>query len=183
MATTNLAVTAATCPELAERFALEHEVHIFANRAKEALPPGVQFHHVPAWRARALTTILTFLLPASRRVGSSFDVVHGQGLTLLRQDVVTAHICSDAWFKAQRGHQNGLRWDQELFRLLVIPLEKAIFQPRRSTHVIAVSERVRRDLRSSYGRFQKVHTIHHGVDATRFAPARDADFRKAVRGS
>ncbi len=168
--------------ELVERFAADHEVHVFANRVEERLPNGVSFHRVPAWRARALTTILTFLLPASRRVGSGFDIVHGQGLTVLRQDVITAHICTEAWFSAQANYQNGLRLSQAVFRALVAPLERAVFQPGRSREVIAISERVRRDLRSSYGRAQDVHVIRHGVDLVRFAPDKASNVRAAMRG-
>ena len=39
--------------ELAERFAADHDVHVFANRF-ENLPPGITRHRVPAVRFSAL---------------------------------------------------------------------------------------------------------------------------------
>src|SRR5918996_2788514 len=67
--------------ELAERFANEHDVHVFANTF-EQLPPTVVGHHVPALRTWALSTIFSFVLPASFMVGRRFDIVHAQGLVL-----------------------------------------------------------------------------------------------------
>src|SRR5271170_5376880 len=65
--------------ELATRYAKEHEVHVFANRIVDDGTPGIQFHHVPAWRANAFTTVLSFVLPVTFQVGRDFDVVHSQG--------------------------------------------------------------------------------------------------------
>src|SRR5271169_1834888 len=58
--------------ELATRFAKEHEVHVFANRIVDDGTPGIQYHHVPAWRANAFTTVLSFALPATLQVGRDF---------------------------------------------------------------------------------------------------------------
>src|SRR5690606_33770566 len=76
--------------ELAERFAADHEVHVFANRFED-LPPGIVPHKVPALRFSALATIFSFVVPASLMVGRGFDIVHAQGFTVFSPDVVTAH--------------------------------------------------------------------------------------------
>src|SRR5256885_1746939 len=50
----------------------------------------VEFHHVPAWRLTALTTILTFL-PGMRRLGREFDIIHTQGLCSLQANRSEEH--------------------------------------------------------------------------------------------
>src|SRR5271170_8007913 len=76
--------------ELATRYAKEHEIHIFANRIVDDGTPGIQYHHVPAWRANAFTTVLSFALPASFQVRGHFDIVHSQGFCGLPGNVFTA---------------------------------------------------------------------------------------------
>lgn len=167
--------------ELAERFAREHDVHVFANHVEGDQPTNVHFHHVPAWRASALTTILTFVLPATLKLTGQFDIIHAQGLCCWCADVVTAHICQEGWFTAQAAYQGGLSWRQRLFRVLVGRMERWTFQPGHSSHVIAISEAVRRDLRRYYGRTQNVSVIHHGVDIARFHPEQRIRYRADIR--
>jgi len=167
--------------ELAERFAREHEVHVFANRREGDANGAIRFHHVPAWRANALTTILTFVLPATLKLTDDFDIIHTQGLCGLRQDVITAHICQEGWFAAQAEQQGDLTWRQRLFRALVSRCERFIYQPARSPQVIAISEKVRQDLRRRYGRAQNVSVIYHGVDPERFHPRQRLQYRDHVR--
>jgi UDP-glucose:(heptosyl)LPS alpha-1,3-glucosyltransferase len=167
--------------ELAERFAREHEVHVFANRIEEGPSRQIRFHPVPAWRATALTTILTFVLPATLKLAGDFDIIHAQGLCSLRQNIITAHICQGGWFAAQAERQGGLTWRQKLFRALVTRLERTIYQPAYSPHVIAVSEKVRQDLGQYYGRTQSVTVMHHGVDLERFNPRQRLRYRDSAR--
>jgi UDP-glucose:(heptosyl)LPS alpha-1,3-glucosyltransferase len=168
--------------ELCRRFAPEHEIHVFTNRVEGGRPAGIQFHHVPAIRTRALSSILTFILPATVLVRGDFDIIHAQGLCGLRQNVVTAHMCLEAWYEAVRRQNGYLTWKQKLSRSLVVPLERWTFQPGRSRRVIAVSQRIRRDLEQYYGRREGVSVIYHGVDLDRFHPDNRARYRSQVRG-
>lgn len=162
--------------ELARRFREEHEVHVFADSFAPEAEPGIAFHRVPAWRASALTTVLTFLPAAGRRVPPGFDVVHAQGLAAWRCQVVTAHICNEAWYRALAGTRGG-RLRRRLFRVVVSPLERRLFRSPRVRRVIAISDRIRRDLARHYGRSEGVRVIHHGVDAGEFQPGGPADER------
>lgn len=166
--------------ELARRFATEHDVHVFANRAGREPPPGVRVHRVPAWRANALSTVLSFPLPATAAVRGGFDVIHAQGLTTLRFDVVTAHICNQAWFAAQR-RLGVSSWRQRTFESVVTPLERALYRRTRRAWVIAVSDMLRRELASYYGRTERVEVVRHGVDLERFDPERRAREGREVR--
>ena len=78
--------------ELATRFKRDHEVHVFANTVHEPDPKGLTFHHVPASRLNVMTTLLSFVLPATWMTTGQYDIIHAQGVCGLRQNVVTAHI-------------------------------------------------------------------------------------------
>src|SRR4249919_3206 len=101
--------------ELAERFAREHDVHVYAN-SFAGVAPGITAHRVPAVRASALTTILSFYATAAIAVGRDFDVVHAQGAVLPSADVITAHISNARWAEGRRRLEGGrLSWKERLF--------------------------------------------------------------------
>lgn len=168
--------------ELATRYRRAHDVHVFAHRFHEASASGLTFHRVPALRRGGLATILSFLPGAwwhLRR--GEFDVVHAQGLTTTRCNVITAHICLAAWFEARRTETVGGGWRQGLFERLVTPMEAAFYRSTPDAWTIAISDATRADLARHYGRRTRVEVIHHGVDLVGFSPAvRDGE-RAAVR--
>jgi len=166
--------------ELAERFAGAHEVHVFANRF-EGVPPAIVRHRVPALRVSALSTIFSFVLPASIMVGRRFDIVHAQGLTVLSPDIVTAHISNARWLDGRRLLEGkNLSWRERLFGALVVPAERRSLSDRRAT-AIAVSSTLREDLAASYGRCAETVVIPHGVDQRQFHPGVRDRFRNVVR--
>jgi UDP-glucose:(heptosyl)LPS alpha-1,3-glucosyltransferase len=165
--------------ELAERFSRDHDVHVFANTFPTDGGTSVRFHHVPAWRRTALTTILTFL-PAARRIGRDFDIIHTQGLCTLRSDVITTHICNRAWFNARKRIEKRLSWKDYLFDAVVSPLEKRLYSDP-SPRVIAISEKVRQDLAACYRRTAKVDVVHHGIDTAHFTPLNRPVWRPVIR--
>lgn len=164
--------------ELATRFRHDHDVHVFAQRVDDADRAGITFHHVPALRWSALTSILSFVLPATLAV-RGFDIIHTQGLCSLRQHVVTAHICQAAWYNALQLQQGRLHVRQRVFRALVESGERRLY--RTAPQVIAVSQRVADDLRHCYGRSDRVSVIHHGIDAATFSPEQRGAWRRQVR--
>lgn len=166
--------------ELAERFVRHHEVHVFANRF-EHVPPGIITHQVPALRFSALATIFSFVVPASLMVGRGFDIVHAQGLTVWRPDIVTAHISNARWFEGRRQLEGErLSWRERLFAALVVPAERRTMRDRRAT-AIALSSALRDDLTSGYGRAAETVVIPHGVDRRQFHPGVRRAFRTVVR--
>jgi UDP-glucose:(heptosyl)LPS alpha-1,3-glucosyltransferase len=166
--------------ELAERFAGAHDVHVFANRF-DRLPASIVGHHVPAVRLSALSTIFSFVLPASLMVGGRFDIVHAQGLTVLAPDIVTAHISNARWLEGRRLLEGtGLSWRERLFGALVIPAERRSLRDDRAT-AIAISAGLRDDLARGYGRSGETVVIPHGVDQGQFHPGVRARFRTSVR--
>jgi len=167
--------------ELATRFKRDHEVHVFANTFEEPDPAGLTYHHVPEWRARALASILSFVLPATALVRGRFDIVHSQGLCGLRHNVATAHFCQPGWYDALVRANGALTWRQSLSRALITPLERLALAKRSTRRVIAISELIRRDLARYFGRGDGVRVIYHGVDSEKFHPRNRMACRDRLR--
>ncbi|MDB5311170.1 MAG: hypothetical protein JWO38_5372 [Gemmataceae bacterium] len=167
--------------ELAGRFKRDHDVTVFANRFEEPDPTGITYRHVPAWRANALTTIASFILPATALVRGRFDVVHAQGLCGLRQNVVTAHICQPAWFAATDRYAGRPGWRKRVFRAVVTRLERLVMRPGAAARFIVPSARVRADLAAYYRLGDRVRVVYHGTDTEAFHPRNRARWREPVR--
>ena len=166
--------------ELAQRFAAEHDVHVFANRIDHSALGNARAHHVPALRGNALSTVLTFPLPATLQIGSDWDIIHAQGITCGRFNVITAHICQAGWARAQRSADVARTWRQRTFEHVVTSLERVTYRRWAGAEVIAISHRLRSELEEFYGRSERVEVIHHGVDTNQFAPL-DPPERQALR--
>lgn len=167
--------------ELAERFSREHEVHVFANRIDDDGLTSIRFHRVHAVRATALTTVLSFPIPATAAIDCGFDVVHAQGLACFGANVVTAHICSRAWYEARLASNDPIRQHEHVFAAIVNRLERSLYKRNTGAEVIAVSKLVGRNLADSYGRTERVSVIYHGVDLDRFSPANRSLHRAELR--
>lgn len=167
--------------ELATRFKHDHEVHVFANTVQDTDRTGLTIHHVPASRLNVMTTLLTFILPATWMIRGNYDIIHAQGFCGLRQNVVTAHICQGAWLEAMTQYAGRPSWRKKLFHTIAGWLEKLTFSRARSRRVIAVSKMIGEDLRRYYGRVEGVRVIHHGVDSQTFHPRNRADWRMEYR--
>jgi UDP-glucose:(heptosyl)LPS alpha-1,3-glucosyltransferase len=167
--------------ELASRFKREHEVHVFANTFDDPDPADITYHHVPAWRRSSLSTILSFVLPATALVRGRFDIVHAQGLCALRQNVVTAHICQPAWFEAADRYAGRPGWRKRVFRMLVSRLDRLVMRPRAAARFIAPSARVGGELCRHYRLADRVRVVRHGTDTDAFHPRNRARWRASVR--
>jgi UDP-glucose:(heptosyl)LPS alpha-1,3-glucosyltransferase len=172
--------------ELAERFSREHEVHVFANTFWTDPTSRVTFHHVPAWRPNALGLIFSFALFATAKIDGTFDIVHDQGLCTFRKNVITAHICNRAWAESRRCPPLAER----IFNFVIGHMERWQYR-RAGARIVAVSQRVARDLRRCYDVAAELDVIYHGVDADTFrsGPCEGkvntflfvGDFRKGLR--
>lgn len=167
--------------ELANRFAQEHEVHVFANRIERGGATDIRFHNLPAWRANALTTVLTFALPATFGVGRGFDIIHSQGFCGFRGNVFTGHICNRAWHLALEKLEGGVTFRESIFDAVATTLEYATYRFHRHVAVVAISERVAGDLVRYYHCKVPIHVIHHGVDLELFSPDNRRRWRPDAR--
>lgn len=167
--------------ELASRFKARHDVHIFSTTFEEPNPERLTYHRVPSWRANVVTTLPTFFFNAALKVRGKFDIVHAQGFCGPRQNVVTAHICNAAWFAAIDRYHVPQSWRKRVFRALATAAERFVYRPVAARRFIAVSERVRRDLKQYHDLDDKVRVVYHGTDLQRFHPRNRAQWREPLR--
>jgi UDP-glucose:(heptosyl)LPS alpha-1,3-glucosyltransferase len=167
--------------ELAVRYCREHEVHVFANRIVDEGVPGIHFHHVPAWRANALTTVLSFALPVTFQVGGDFDIVHCQGFCGILGNVFTGHMVNEAWHVALNKLGGGATARETVFNIITGAMEHAMYRYARNSEVIAVSQRVERDLIEYYHCPSPIHVIYHGTDVKLFSPETRARLRSQAK--
>jgi len=180
--------------ELAERFAVNDEVHVLANTfpagaalAPTAALPGrrLYFHRIRANRGTSLGTVLSFCLPATlalQRLGP-FDVIHAQGFVCLQRSLVTAHICVAAWHEQRLLSGHGLSRRERIFDQIVMRIERWLYRRQPDRPLIAISRRVQEDLARLYGCEQPAHVIPHGVDVGEFDVSRRKLWRDEIRGS
>lgn len=167
--------------ELATRLAKVHEVHVFANRIEDDGTAPIHFHKVPAWRARAATTVLSFMIPVTLQVGRDFDIIHSQGFCGFCGNVFTAHICNRAWHLGLEKLNGGTTFTQTIFDAVAGALEYLTYHFARRKQVIAISHRVAADLVKHYRCPAPMTVIHHGVDLDVFSPETRARWRQETR--
>jgi UDP-glucose:(heptosyl)LPS alpha-1,3-glucosyltransferase len=167
--------------ELATRFAKQHEVHVFANRIECTGSESIQFHRVPAWRANALTTVLSFILPVTFQIGRGFDIIHSQGFCGLRGNIFTGHICNRAWHLALQKLEGGPSFRESVFNAVGTTLEYALYRFWPNCEVIAISQRVSADLVRYYHCPSPIRVIYHGVDLELFSPDNRLRWRTGIR--
>lgn len=166
------------CVELARRLAPRHQITVYANRFAVETPSPGRSIRIPAWRRWSVATVFTFLAMSERRVRNGrHDVVHAQGLTCWRADVITAHVCNRARHRVTPPHT----WRDRVFPTLVDPVEAAFYRQRQARHLIAISERVAGEIRDVYRWNRPVTVVPHGVDTAHFHPPRDPEEKQRTR--
>jgi UDP-glucose:(heptosyl)LPS alpha-1,3-glucosyltransferase len=163
---------------LADGLSLRHEVTVFANRCERPGDARWNFCPVPAWRINALSTVGTFPI-GMRSVASrlaEFDIRHMQGYCGGQPNVVTAHICVAAYLNSLRSIN--LR---NLTSLRLMAAAEARFYQRYEGHVIAISQKIARELQEFYKLRGPITVIPHGVDTHRFNGENREDTRALVR--
>lgn len=164
--------------ELARRIGPRHDVHVYANRFAVGLEPNITFQKVPAARASALLTILTFMRAAETLLRRRrYDVIHAQGVTCWRANVITAHVCNAARSRGGSGETRKSR----LFATLAAALERRFYRANRHATVIGVSHAVAEEVRREYGLPTAPLVVHHGIDAAQFRAPLDAAERASAR--
>ncbi|MGI9069213.1 MAG: glycosyltransferase family 4 protein [Pyrinomonadaceae bacterium] len=163
---------------LADQLSRRHDVAVFANRCEQPTDAVWNYYHAGAWRQSALSTVHTF--PLGLRAHSSelakYQIRHMQGYCGGEPNVVTAHICVEAYMQSLRGVSLRHRLSLQL-----MAAAEARFYRHFEGAVIAISQKVANELQSFYGVRSEISVIPHGVDAARFNSANRERHRSAVR--
>ncbi len=172
-----------------ERYAVEvarrmlergHRVDLYGREVDRDLLPGANFVEVSSrFRYSSVGSALAFARETARLLqGRRYDVVHSHERGYC-QDVLTMHCFSH---RCGLGKYTGLRRIDQLYfsprNALYLWLER---RQMRSPWLVAVSERIREDIRCHYGREEQVAVIPPGVDTQWFAPSWVAANRHQAR--
>jgi UDP-glucose:(heptosyl)LPS alpha-1,3-glucosyltransferase len=161
-----------------------HEVHVFCARVDAELA-GVTIHRVPVLRAGRAARTLSFALLAPKAVARDrFDVVVGFGRTVA-QDVARIGGGTHRSYLATMRRRGRTTRGLGPYHQIVLWIERRQFAARGHRLVVAVAERVRREVIDDYGvRPDAVRVVYNGVDTVRFRPdgreQRGAVFRREV---
>lgn len=177
--------------ELSRRLGRDHDVHIFAGSC-ELEAEGVTFHPLPVIPWPWVANHLGFFLGGRRALrreqvrGGEFEIVHVQGIPVwFDADVATAHsvhcVGTDAQSALLPAWKRACRYAKT-----ADPLMRGMtaynFRPAHCHRVIAISERVKRDVAAAFGMPpDHIEVVHNGVDLETFSPARREKTRAAVR--
>lgn len=166
-----------------------HEVHVFANKWEDI--SGVHFHKVPMVKLGKTAKMLSFAW-FTRNVSSNkeFDVVQGFGKTV-RQDIFrTGGGVHKAWMKeslvaVRSPFLRKLKYFSRLLspaQWLTLYIEMQTFRAGNYKRIIAVSERVKRQIMEYYRvPFAAITVIHNGVDLSLFNVEGRQEARDRVR--
>jgi len=149
---------------LADQLSSRHDVSVFANYCERPDAARWNFQAVRAVRRNSLATVRSFPvgIRALRSSLSGFDIRHMQGYCGGHPNVVTAHICLAAYRDSLRDVSMRSRTS-----LRLMAAAEARFYRRYEGQVIAVSQKVARELRDFYQVSGRISVIPHGVDAKR----------------
>jgi len=169
-----------TLAELAQR---GHEVHLFCADLRTTAPSGVSAHRVPVVRAGRLARLLSFAWVAPRVAAGagSWDVVVGFGRTSCQDLIRCGGGTHRAYLDAMRasGNRNSRLGP---YHRVVLALEARQYRPGAFRRVIAVSERVKREIASGYAvQPERIRILYNGVDSKRFDVKQRAVLRETVR--
>lgn len=163
---------------LANELSRRHNVTVFANRIERPADARWDSNYVRAWRGSALACVQTFPLGmrAQAKALASYEIRHTQGYCGGNPNVVTAHICVAAYLDSIRSIKLRNR-----VSLRMMALAESHFYRRYGGQVIAISQKVARDLRDFYQLRGEISVVPHGVDAERFSGGPQDLDRQVVR--
>ena len=163
---------------LADELSRRHEVAVCANRCERPGDARWSSHHVRAWRGSALMSVRTFPLGMRSQAEAlnDYEIQHMQGYCGGHPNIVTAHICVASYLNSLRAVSLRHRLSLQL-----MAAAEARFYRRYSGRIIAISQKIGRELQEFYGVRGTINVIPHGVDARRFNSAHRKRFRATVR--
>ena len=163
-----------------------HEVHLFCAEYGSAPPASVTTHRIPVPPLGRTVRMLTLAARAPRIVArAKCDLIVGFG-RLASQDVIRSGGGTHRGFLRQLAREGGLprrAWQAlSVYHRTLLELEKRQFAPGNFRLIIAVSEKVKRDIVCNYAvPAERIAVLYNGVDTGRFDPELRAAARVPLR--
>jgi len=160
--------------ELARRFCLEHEVHVYAQSIVTGEDSRISPHRIPQFRQSwSLNQALFFMLSRWYLRGHHFDIVHLHAPSLYKKGIITCHGIPQAGLLTLKHVTPELRREipiRHIRRFIFMrPIIEYNFKRRRHKRVIAISSKINQDLVSICGTPpENISLVPNGVDLQRF---------------
>ena len=172
--------------EVAERTALNHEVHLFARRAEEIDFSHIEWHKMPGISWPELLDFATYHALAELAISKRrFDIVHSIGINAMAANVITIQNIQPAKREvlSQRSESSRISVARRLTRWLYLEtttvIEKKAYtdRPMRTPPLfLPVSRGVEKELRSHYNiGAAPVKIIPNAADTNVFKPLDQAE--------
>lgn len=158
-----------------------HEVIMIANEVEPQLLENKCAAWIKVFPSLKLPQLLRYQIFAFKsaihirklRKAKQVDLVMVNGfITWTKADINAVHFVHTTWIKSPvhsfRVHRSWKRWYFGLYTLVNAYLERYAF--RKSSKIIAVSEKVKNELIKLGIKHDKVQVIHNGVDVREFYP-------------
>ncbi|HRJ11165.1 MAG TPA: glycosyltransferase family 4 protein [Prosthecobacter sp.] len=160
-----------------------HETHLYAEAWKGA-PQGVTLHQVPVRATRASRPPRFAEAVAGQLRGARHDIVLSLERTV-SQDVYRAGDGVHAvWLEQRKRYAPWWRrWliGRGAFHRNMLALEKRVFDPAVTRHVIANSEMVRQEILERFPfPAERVHLVRNGIHTARFQTGERAAARRSL---
>jgi glycosyltransferase involved in cell wall biosynthesis len=165
--------------EVILRLKKDMEVIVVASSMQLRDGRGVRFIRIPAIkRPFPLMMLLFALLGTVRLLFVKRDLLHTTGAIVFnRADFSTIHFCHEGFIKAtgdsrsRNNHSFWRRLNSSLATRVALWMEKAIYRPKRTGALVAVSFRVQSELLEAFPyQTDQVPVIPNGVDIDKFIP-------------
>lgn len=158
--------------ELAEHFAVENEVHVYATKWKDVASKDIIFHKIPTISGPRVISSIPFTLQCTVRLKlsrSKYDIIHINGCDSIYQDIITAHSIHRAGmeFKKQEKEIRGHGF-LDMFNLTIETLN---YSHRNYKKIIADSTSSKEELMKYYNvPDEDIAVIPLGVDLNEYKP-------------
>lgn len=165
--------------ELIMRLKQDAQVTVVAVSMKLADCSGVRFIRIPVMSKPVPLKMILFAIVATLRLlFMKHDILHTTGAIVFnRADVSTVHFCHAGYMEATGNSRSKLnrsllrRWNSLLASSIALSMERFIYKPKRTSKLVAVSGRVRKELLASFPyQAHEVEVVPNGVDTACFRP-------------
>jgi UDP-glucose:(heptosyl)LPS alpha-1,3-glucosyltransferase len=181
--------------ELAQRFAVNNEVHVYSATVNGIENDKITFHKIPILSFNALVkakkhainsifTILSFIsYMLFLKEINNFDIVHSQGAYIGKIDIYTMHSCHKASLVVAR-KENFIEKVKKSainpLHFIILRLQKySLFHAKR---LVAISETIKEEVLKYYNLdVNKIRNIPLGVDVDKFTPLNRLKYRNLIR--
>lgn len=165
--------------EVIMRLKRDANVVVVASSMKLPDPSGVRFIKIPViTRPVPVRLILFTILASLRLLFVRRDILHTTGAIVLnRAEFSTVHFCHAGYVKEANNTRSELskswlrRLNSSIATQIALRMERFVYRPSKTAHLIAVSGRVRKELLQSFPYSpEQVTVVPNGVDLERFRP-------------